>query len=64
LLNWVANPKSVPNRAGNSLADRPEGQRLLTALQPGDVVVAAKLDRAFRSAADALETLEELKKIG
>ena len=44
------------------LADRPEGQRLLTALQPGDVVVAAKLDRAFRSAADALETLEELKK--
>src|SRR6516162_8537648 len=44
------------------LADRPEGQRLLTALQPSDVVVAAKLDRAFRSAADALETLEELKK--
>jgi putative DNA-invertase from lambdoid prophage Rac len=44
------------------LADRPEGQRLLAALQPGDVVVAAKLDRAFRSAADALETLEELKK--
>ena len=37
-------------------------QRLLAALQPGDVVVAAKLDRAFRSAADALETLEELKK--
>ena len=44
------------------LADRPEGQRLLAALQPGDVVVAAKLDRAFRSAADALETLVELKK--
>ena len=44
------------------LADRPEGQRLLAVLQPGDVVVAAKLDRAFRSAADALETLEELKK--
>ena len=44
------------------LAGRPEGQRLLATLQPGDVVVAAKLDRAFRSAADALETLEELKK--
>jgi putative DNA-invertase from lambdoid prophage Rac len=44
------------------LADRPEGQRLLAALQPGDVIVAAKLDRAFRSAAHALETLEELKK--
>ena len=43
------------------LADRPEGQRLLTALQPGDVIITAKLDRAFRSAADALGTLEQLK---
>jgi putative DNA-invertase from lambdoid prophage Rac len=43
------------------LADRPEGQRLLAALQPGDVVITAKLDRAFRSAADALGTLEQLK---
>ena len=25
------------------LADRPEGQRLLTSLQPGDVVIAASL---------------------
>lgn len=43
------------------LADRPEGQRLLVALQPGDVIITAKLDRAFRSAADALGTLEQLK---
>ena len=43
------------------LADRPEGQRLLAALQRGDVVITAKLDRAFRSAADALGTLEQLK---
>jgi putative DNA-invertase from lambdoid prophage Rac len=43
------------------LADRPEGQRLLASLEPGDVVVTAKLDRAFRSAADALGTLEQLK---
>src|SRR5258705_12648325 len=43
------------------LADRPEGQRLLAALQPGDTVITAKLDRAFRSAADALGTLEQLK---
>jgi putative DNA-invertase from lambdoid prophage Rac len=48
------------------LADRPEGKRLLATLQPGDTVVTAKLDRAFRSAADALGTLEQLKedKIG
>jgi putative DNA-invertase from lambdoid prophage Rac len=43
------------------LADRPEGQRMLATLEPGDVVITAKLDRAFRSAADALGTLEQLK---
>ncbi len=43
------------------MADRPEGQRLLATLQPGDVVVTAKLDRMFRSASDALGTLEEVK---
>jgi putative DNA-invertase from lambdoid prophage Rac len=42
------------------LADRTEGQRLLAALEPGDVIIAAKLDRAFRSASDALGTLEQL----
>src|SRR5258705_12751096 len=52
--------RSVP------LADRPGGQRLLTTPQAGDTVITAKLDRAFRSAADALGTLEQLKedKIG
>ena len=30
-----------------SLGDRPEGARLVAALQPGDVVIAAKLDRMF-----------------
>jgi DNA invertase Pin-like site-specific DNA recombinase len=43
------------------LAARPEGQRLLKTLQPGDVVITAKLDCAFRSAADALGTLKALK---
>lgn len=43
------------------LADRPEGQRLLSLLSKGDVVITAKLDRMFRSAADALATLEVLK---
>jgi putative DNA-invertase from lambdoid prophage Rac len=46
------------------LADRPEGKRLLAAIGKGDVVVSAKLDRAFRSAADALAVLEELKDQG
>jgi DNA invertase Pin-like site-specific DNA recombinase len=46
------------------LADRPEGKRLLAAIEKGDVVITAKLDRAFRSAADALTVLEELKDQG
>lgn len=43
------------------LADRPEGRKLLAALEPGDAVITPKLDRMFRSASDALGTLEELK---
>lgn len=43
------------------LAERPEGRRMLQTLRAGDVIVTSKLDRAFRSAADALGTLEELK---
>ena len=38
-----------------------EGQKLLAALQPGDVVVTSKLDRMFRSALDALRVLDDLK---
>jgi putative DNA-invertase from lambdoid prophage Rac len=46
------------------LADRPEGARLLATAGKGDVIVTAKLDRAFRSAADALTVLEEMKEQG
>ena len=46
------------------LIDRPEGKRLLTTVGKGDVIITAKLDRAFRSALDALEVLEELKERG
>lgn len=46
------------------LADRPEGQRLLAALRAGDAIVTPKLDRMFRSAADALGTLEAIKEQG
>jgi DNA invertase Pin-like site-specific DNA recombinase len=46
------------------LADRPEGKRVLATVGKGDVLIVAKLDRAFRSAADALTVLEELKDQG
>lgn len=35
-------------------AERPEGAKLLATVRAGDTVIAAKLDRAFRSALDAL----------
>lgn len=43
------------------LAERPEGSRMLATVGKGDIIVTAKLDRAFRSAADVLAVLEEFK---
>src|SRR5215472_11649617 len=36
------------------LGNRPQGELLLVGLQPGDTVIASKLDRVFRDATDAL----------
>ena len=46
------------------LSERPAGQELLVALQPGDVIVCAKLDRMFRSALDALTMVKAFKEKG
>ena len=43
---------------------RPEGARLLADMKAGDVVVASKLDRMFRSASDAIDMFEEFKARG
>lgn len=44
--------------AAEPLRTRPEGSRLLKDAQPGDTVVASKLDRMFRSALDALTVVD------
>jgi putative DNA-invertase from lambdoid prophage Rac len=44
------------------LGKRPQGAKLLAALRPGDVMIAAKMDRCFRSAFDALATIEGFKR--
>src|SRR5271157_887667 len=44
--------------------DRAVGGPLLIKLQRGDIVIAAKLDRLFRSALDALKVVESLKTRG
>lgn len=46
------------------LETRPAGGGLLAGLQAGDVIFCAKLDRMFRSASDALSTLQILKERG
>lgn len=46
------------------LSTRPQGKKLLAQLQPGDVVVALRLDRAFRDTADALATLKDFRRKG
>ena len=44
------------------LGKRPEGTKLLTSVAAGDIVVAARMDRCFRSALDALQTIAEFKR--
>jgi putative DNA-invertase from lambdoid prophage Rac len=44
--------------------ERPEGGKLWSDLQKGDALIAAKLDRVFRSAADCLPVVEALKARG
>lgn len=46
------------------LDERPQGRELLNALRPGDTLIAPKLDRIWRSATDALSSLEWFKKRG
>lgn len=46
------------------MLDREAGQHLLTLLDPGDIVVVSKYNRAFRSAADAERTLEAFETAG
>jgi DNA invertase Pin-like site-specific DNA recombinase len=51
---------SDPATSGKTnIRQRPEGSLLNLALEPGDAVIIAKLDRGFRNARDGLETLEK-----
>jgi DNA invertase Pin-like site-specific DNA recombinase len=49
---------------GVPFADRPEGGKLWATLKKGDVLIAARLDRVFRSAGDCLSVVETLKTRG
>jgi len=49
---------------GMPINQRPAGGEMLAVLQPGDTVIAAKMDRIFRSAEDALVTAGRLQQRG
>ena len=46
------------------LACRPAGEKLLVDMKEGDIVIASKLDRMFRSASDAIDMFETFKAKG
>jgi DNA invertase Pin-like site-specific DNA recombinase len=46
------------------LGFRPAGADLLAAMQRGDIVIASKLDRMFRSASDAIDMFDLFKQKG
>lgn len=46
------------------LFKRPQGQHILTTLKRGDVLVVAKLSRAFRSTQDMLRSCEVFQEVG
>jgi DNA invertase Pin-like site-specific DNA recombinase len=50
--------------ARTPLKFRPKGEELLKDAQPGDTIIASKMDRIFRSARDALETVDHCKSVG
>lgn len=54
----------VVSATSDKLRDRPQGSQLDASLQRGDHVVFAKLDRAWRSMRDMLETLDSWKERG
>lgn len=47
-----------------ALGERQSGGQMLKDAQPGDIIVASKLDRVFRSSEDALRTTRELHEKG
>ena len=49
---------------GTDFQERPEGQRLISNLKTGDVLIFTKLDRAFRNVRNAFNTLHDLKERG
>lgn len=53
-----ASVRDAAESGGKPLLNRPNGMRLNTMIEAGDVVIFAKLDRGFRDTRDALNTVD------
>lgn len=51
-------------RSGKSINGRPEFQKLMRAVNPGDIVVVTRLDRLARSTRDLLNIIHDLEEAG
>jgi DNA invertase Pin-like site-specific DNA recombinase len=56
--------KVYKERASGAKSDRPELAKVISRLEPGDVLVVTRLDRLARSTRDLLNVLDELAKRG
>jgi DNA invertase Pin-like site-specific DNA recombinase len=60
----AAGVKRIEQEAAGGAADRPELERVLLALKPGDVLVAYKVDRLARSLYDLMRVLRTVEAAG
>jgi DNA invertase Pin-like site-specific DNA recombinase len=63
-LKKVCCKKIFREKVSGSSRERPEFQRMLDQLRPGDTVIVWKLDRLARSTRDLLETMETIREAG
>ncbi len=67
MMKSLAVERTFEERAvsgGKPFATRPAASELLDVLEPGDTVICAKLNRAFRDLEDAIETLRMFRARG
>jgi DNA invertase Pin-like site-specific DNA recombinase len=60
----AAGVKRIAQEAAGGTADRPELEKLLSALKPGDVLMAYKVDRLARSLYDLMRVLRTVEAAG
>jgi putative DNA-invertase from lambdoid prophage Rac len=65
-MGWVISETFVEKgvSGGTPFGERPEGRRLFERVQTGDIVIAPKLDRMFRSALDCLTVTRDFQERG